>query len=82
MRVIDSYKETDPNFTLRRQEERMKEEAEQLNRLRMVSWVARHFPLEHLVNVYFTYLIKICSCCWPATNQCSNELALSNHIYR
>ncbi|XP_061171527.1 leucine-rich repeat and calponin homology domain-containing protein 2-like isoform X6 [Saccostrea echinata] len=34
MRVIDSYKD-DGNFTLRRQEERMKEEAEQLNRLRM-----------------------------------------------
>ncbi|XP_056004322.1 leucine-rich repeat and calponin homology domain-containing protein-like isoform X6 [Ostrea edulis] len=35
MRVIDSYKETDTNFTLRRQEDRMKEEAEQLNRLRI-----------------------------------------------
>lgn len=37
MRVIDSYKDAETNsFTLRRQEERMKEEAEQLNRLRMV----------------------------------------------
>lgn len=36
MRVIDSYKDAETNsFTLRRQEERMKEEAEQLNRLRM-----------------------------------------------
>lgn len=37
MRVIDSYKDSEANsFTLRRQEERMKEDAEQLNRLRIV----------------------------------------------
>lgn len=36
MRVIDSYKDSEANsFTLRRQEERMKEDAEQLNRLRI-----------------------------------------------
>lgn len=56
MRVIDSYKETDTNFTLRRQEDRMKEEAEQLNRLRIVSSVPWYFPLKHTLHVYLACL--------------------------
>ncbi|KAK3095699.1 hypothetical protein FSP39_017790 [Pinctada imbricata] len=34
MKVIDSYKDSESNYTLRRQEEKLKEEADQLDRLR------------------------------------------------
>ena len=36
MKVIDSYKEADTGYTMRRQEERYKDETDQLDRLRKV----------------------------------------------